>query len=314
MSTYELIAVLDGCGENASAPDDLTLIRKGRFTAVLASETRRRFAMPKNRQQALQGAATRQAHLERCMPLGTALPIRPNFLFSTENIDTLIAANEDIFAKVSKRLRNAVQYQVTVSWKAAEVLQHFRNTPEIKPLFEREIIAAEDLQQAIAKLAARLEAFMWQELRVVAKELLALPIAEGVLLNSAVLLAEADTFDLDKAVERIDALWPEGFSIRQIGPAPGSSFALLDPIWKSADQVREAHITLGVAPGVCADLLAEARRLALMQPGCDVGHIREAAQMVQAATRLNKSDEGFYLCAVRSDDQSADATLGQAVA
>lgn len=314
MNKHELIAVLDGCAENATAPDDLTLIKKGRFTAVLTSQPRRRFILPKNRQQALQGAATRQAHLERCMHLGTVLPVRPNCLFDEATLDGLITANEGIFAKVSKRLHKAVQYQVTVSWQPAKVLHHFRDTPEIKPLFERHTIAAEDLQLAITKLAARLEVFMWQELREVVEELLSLPLAENTLLNCAVLLAEADTINLDQAVERIDAIWPDGFSIRQIGPAPGSSFALLDPIWKPAEQMREAHVTLGVAPGVCSDGLAEARRIALMQPDCDVGHIRAAAQMVQAATKLSKTDEGFYLCAVRSDDQSLNTTRRQAVA
>ncbi|WP_370400183.1 GvpL/GvpF family gas vesicle protein [Sulfitobacter sp. JB4-11] len=311
---HELIALIDCCPNGAVSPPGVSFIPSGRFTAVFGKSTSWRMPMSGNRRQALQGAAERQAHLESCMRFGTVLPVRRECFVDPDAMSVLLTANADILDQVSQRLRGAVQYQVTVRWQAAQVLMHFRDTPEIRPLFSGTQITPVALESAVGKLAARLEATMWPELRSVGREVLALPVAEDVLLNAAVLVSEADIFNLDQAVERIDAIWPEGLSIRQIGPAPGSSFALLDPVWKDAATIEHAHVTLRLNPGASDQEITEARRTSLMKPGCDPGHIRLAAQLVQAATRLGGVKAGLHLCAIRADDQSTSASMGLAVA
>lgn len=314
MNKHELIAILDGFTGTEDVGEGLRLVKCGRFTGVLTPTTRNRFALPHTRRQALVFAATRQAQLERCMRLGTVLTISPGCLFDEADVSPFIIANENILTKISERLNKAVQFQVCVRWKAEDVLSYFRDAPEIEPLFSGDAITAQRLESAVSQLATRLEAFMWKELSGVAQEVLALPVAEDVLFNAAILLPEVDTLNLDQSVEKIDAIWPEGFSIKQIGPAPAGSFALLSPIWRSAAQVKGAYTSLGLATGVSPSDIADARRKALMTPGCDVGHIREAAEIVEADCRRGHIDKGVFLCIVLSDDQSDGATQRRAVA
>lgn len=304
MSKQALIAILDGCPDGAETPDGIRLLHLGRFTAALATDMSGVFSLLPNRRQALQQAVQRQAQLEQCMRLGTVLPVRPSAHLDDAAVQAFVTANAEILAGVSQRVRHAQQFQVTVKWTASDVLSHFRDAPEIAPLFAGKRTTAPALQAAITRLATRLHALMQQEISAVAQDMILLPHTDDVIFNTVLLVAEGDVFNLDLAVERIDAIWPEGFAIRQIGPAPASSFALIDPMWVSADQVAEAHATLGLPNGPDADAIANARRAALMQPGCDADHIRRAAQTVHAAAQLDQIHDGIHMCLIRADGQS----------
>lgn len=310
MKKNTLIAIVDGCAADAEAPDGLQLLRAERFTAVLGPTARKAVLWPQNRRDALQQAVHRQAQLEACMRLGTIMPVRQNAALDDHAVLAFIDANAETLAQVSQELRDAQQFQVTVTWKAADVLSHFRKAPEIAPLFAGESTTAHALETALSTLANRLHSFMEEALGAVARDVIILPVADDVIFNCALLVGDMDTMALDQAVERIDAIWPEGFAIRQIGPAPASSFALLDPVSVSADEVSAAHATLGVTTGADHDVIANARRAALMQPGCDADHIRTAADTVLASRRLGQSDGGFHLCMIRSDGQS-ESQLGR---
>ena len=311
---HEFIAVLSGCAEDPNIGDDLKLISSGPFYAVLTRATRPLMALPKSRRQALQGAAKRQAQLEQCMRFGTALPLRSDQWIDEDDARRFIQANTVQLAQLCDRLDRAVQYQITVQWKAEEVLTHFRDAPEIAPLYTRSAITAEALESAVSSLAARLAGFMHDTLGGVAKEVLTLPVAAALVFNAAVLVSQHRERALDQAVEEIDAIWSDGFTVRQIGPAPASSFALLSPVWVSAEQVKRAFATLGLSPGAEEAQIAAARRAALMVPGSSADHVREAAEIVHAASRLAGYHEGFHLCTVWSEDQSTVDVQGRAVA
>lgn len=235
------------------------------------------------------------------MPLGTVLPVRPDQYLDDPAVTAFLRANGAALGAVAERVARAQQYQVTVQWQAAEVLGHFRDAPEIAPLFAAERTTAQALQAAVQRLAARLHRVMQEKLSVAARELILLPQTEDVIFNAVVLVEQSDTHRLDGAVERIDGIWPDGFVVRQIGPAPASSFALIDPVWVSAAQVADAHVTLGIAPGADDTAIAAARRAALMQPGAEAEHLRLAAETVQAASRLGAAQNGLHLLRTLSD-------------
>ena len=194
------------------------------------------------------------------------------------------------------------------------MLDHFRDAPEIVPLFTGPSVSPSALRAAVNRLITRLQGEIWQMLQPVAKEVLTLPVTEDVLINAALLISRQDLFNLDLAVERIDALWTEGFHIRQIGPSPAVSFALLDPVWHPAASIRGAYGTLGLLPSASTEDIALARRIALKRAGSNIGQVRLAAQLLAAASQVNDVGEGLFLCQVRSEDQSMPAALGAAVA
>ena len=128
----------------------------------------------------------------------------------------------------------------------------------------------------------------------------ALPVAEDVLWNGALLVSKSGLTALDAAVEEVDAIWPEGLQIRQIGPAPVSSFALLDVEPVSAAQITAALCLLGLRSlGDHRDLAAARRSRLIAEPGSDSQAreaIRNAAHIIDAATRAPNPGKGFTLC------------------
>lgn len=207
MSKQALIAILDGCPDGAEASDGIRLLHLGRFTAALATDMSGVFSLLPNRRQALQQAVQRQAQLEQCMRLGTVLPVRPNAHLDDAAVQAFVTANAEILVGVSHRVRHAQQFQVTVKWTASDVLSHFRDAPEIAPLFAGERTTAPALQAAITRLATRLNALMQQEISGVAQDMILLPHTDDVIFNTVLLVRRAMPLTL---IWRLSALMPSG--------------------------------------------------------------------------------------------------------
>ena len=306
MKTHELICIVDN-GLHTPPDDQTHCVNVGPYTAILSTASRPLVSLPMSRAEAMRQAAARQALFERLLPMGTVVAAKPQLWLTPDQAATCLRANAGVLDETCAWLRHKAQFQIAVAWDAAQVLDRFRDTPEISPLFAAETTTPDALERAISRLRNRLGAHIRQLLDPVVTDIIALPITDDMLCNFAVLIPGKAEAQLDRCVEAIDAIWSDGFRIRQIGPSAAGSFALLDLAWVTADDIKAAHRLLSLDPGAPQDVVQSARRRALMTSQGDTSHIKHAARIVDA-TRQSGAD-GFHLATLLSEDQGlGDAT------
>jgi hypothetical protein len=305
MREFDLIAVLDGTHIQPPMPG-LQMVQAAGLTAVLSGVPRPLMRLPQSRATQLGETATHLTWQEACMARTTILPARQGCGLSLDGAAGFLVANHPILQANLTRFAGRTQLQITVSWKASEVLKRFCHEPELAPVFARTSVTAQDLTAAITALAQRLGRIIGDGLDQVAEDVATLPLAQDVLWNGALLVPAAALADLDAAVEAVDAIWPEGLQIRQIGPTPISSFALIEAEPVSTAQISSALGRLGLRGMPDATMLAAARRQRLLETP-DAGEhetIRRAAQIVGTAARLPDPGKGLILCHIWAEGQA----------
>lgn len=286
MMRHELVALMPGAAPTGMPPECRVVDAGGHF-AVLA---RGRLLPLAGRADAVRDAAERARLLEALMQCGTVLPALPGQRLAAGEVPDLVAANLPLIDDLSRRLADRVQFQVTVRWAEDRAAAAFG--------------VAETA--ALAALSASLSARIADRLAATGAEMIALPVAAGVLSNSALLIRRDAERALDAALEDIDAIWSEGFAIRAVGPYPAVTFASLvfDRIGRSA--ARDALTAFGLAEGFSAEALRSARRVVLMRTDPDHRQrIMRQAEILACLARLGRAQGPVHVGQVWSDGMSA---------
>ncbi|CAN0590126.1 unnamed protein product, partial [Ectocarpus sp. 12 AP-2014] len=283
MKAYELLCIVSG--KLDAPPNAQTRIYcTADYTAVMAKKPRPALSLPLSRADALKDAAYRQKLFEALLPKGTVLVAKPRQWITLAQAVGCLTTNAAILAKLCAQLRDQVQFQITVEWEPSQVLSHFRTAPELAGLFHAQTASARQLEAALGRLRQRLATQISDLIAPVATDMLALPRAGEMLSNLAVLIPNEREIDLDLAVERVDEIWTDGLTIRQIGPSAAGSFALLDLEWISAKDIEHAHQILGIKRTAKPDAQAAARRRVLLQPNVDAIQVKRAAAIAASAS------------------------------
>ncbi len=247
------------------------------------------------------------------MDLGTLLPVRQGSAVTSEGATAFLAANHPDLTYLVNRFAGQVQVQITVSWAQDRVLSRFSQGLELAPIFARGSVDPLELGRAIQRLALRLSAEIDAKLAPVITDCAMLPITEGIVWNGAALLAHHALPSLDSAVEEVDAIWPEGLSIRQIGPAPISSFATLEVeavTSRQIDRALDRYALQGLGARAERSMM---RRQALMALGPNADSslrevVRSEGIIVEASARLAEAGlnpaAGFALCNLWSEGRT----------
>ncbi|MEO0634192.1 MAG: GvpL/GvpF family gas vesicle protein, partial [Pseudomonadota bacterium] len=268
MSMRDLVALVADA-KNLPRLDGLNYVSAGDMTAVFETGAWRMLQRV-SRKAVLNGMVRRQSVLERLMPLGTVLPVLPGTRLDPDSMDTTWAANAPVLAALSDRLSGQIQYQIEVHWPSDKAAIRFGWTGK----------GARD--HGAADLAARVTARLYEAVG----ELVELPRTDDMLLNTAILMPRQDEMHLDAALEEIDALWPDGFRIRQVGPSPAVSFGSLGFRSIQPGAVRAARRALDLSQDADLEALTAARRTALMEASPEVrADLKEAAAVLEAAVR-----------------------------
>lgn len=312
MTGYDIAAILPGNIKTVPDSPDILCVCAEEMTAILVPRPYRAMLLPQSRKAVLQAAAARQRVFEAVMPFGTVLPFRPDVVMSPAQVGSFVRVNRPLLDRLADRFADVVQYQITVSWTPQQVLNRFRDSAELEPVFAAGHTSPRILSDAVTVLATRLGDDMRVILGKAVQEIMMLPCAEDMLLNAAVLVKASDVTPLDQAVEALDAIWTEGLQVKQIGPAPGTSFATLDARNVGPAEVKKARQLLGLASDPDDAAIAAARRRALIQRPADAAAIKMAATTVSAVCR--SGDSTCLLCFAISDDQAADAQQPNAMA
>ena len=246
------------------------------------------------------------------MALANFLPASPLAHLSPEASAVFLDANRPVLFDLIARFAGLVQYQLQIAWNEEQVLTRFRHSPEIEPLFAKPT-KPEGIPLAVGRLAESLGSVIVQELSP-ALEILSLPLAPGLLWNGALLLPQKAEGELEVALQKIDAIWTEGLTLRLTGPAPVMSFCTLELEKISAAQIDWALDRFGMTSLRQAQEVASIRRRLLIAAGGEGrDEIDFQARIIEAAARLD-GDRGFALCHARSEGQAATSPLVREVA
>jgi len=307
MKNFELYALTPATSD-LSRIDGLQYVHLPTYTAILCATPRKALALPQSRKQLLTAAARRQAQLEGCMDPGPLIVCRPQFFISPHDLPRLIGANGPLLDQLVSRLKDRVQYQITVSWNEAAVLTDFRYSSELKGLFQKRQVTPTALARSISALRQRLTHEIETHLSGLSDQIIDLPAMADMLCNKAILLERAQIPQLNVAVEAIDEIWTEGFRIKQIGPAPAASFALLDPYLVEADEIEAAILHLGLKEPLTENAINHARRETLRKAPQRANYTKRCAKIAAAAARVPDKAR-LFLCDVMAEDQSALKSL-----
>lgn len=311
MAEHDLYGVLEGDHPQPPSPQ-LRMIAQEGLTAVIAAHPRPLMRLPQSRKAQLMDLAERLRLQEACMTLGNFLPASPRAHVSPASAAGFLDANRPFLFDQIARFSGLVQYQLQIAWAEDKVLIRFRDAPEIAPLFSKPA-APEQIPLAVAQLAARLGHGIVENLSA-ALEIMTLPLVPGLLWNGALLLPQTAEPELEAALQRIDALWTEGLTLRLTGPAPVMSFCTLELEAISPAQVDWALDRFGLTHLSQAHEVAGIRRRLLMAPGgAELEEIDFQTRLIEAAARL-QSQGGFALCRTRSEGQALAGPLAREVA
>lgn len=268
MGLRDLVCVLNTTNDLPPF-EGLKCVQHAGYCVVLGKSHRQRLLRP-TRKAMLRNAADRQRTLEKLMPFGTVLPVLPGMALTSTEAQSFISGNQPALDELSKTLRNMVQFQITVSWDEDQAVEHFGQAE------------CYDLPAVRLQLAARFS----EMLEEVSSDRIALPLGDGVILNTVVLLNNNHEAVLDQLVQKIDATWTEGLRIRQVGPSPALSFASIGVRRVRKSQVAAARAALDLPSVASVDDVAQARRRALKQATPEAWQLlKDAAQVATAVAR-----------------------------
>lgn len=298
MPAQDLIALVRDMTPDAPlAP--LTAWTDARWSALVVP---RKMLRPRlGRRAALKIAARRQSWLEMLLPTGTVLPALAGTRLHRDELPALLGANATALEAEADALAGRVQYQITIRCDLARARTAIRYP----------LLSGATSDSAWKTCFATLVADRLATLPDVVQT--ALPTPDDVAVNVAVLLPARAGGALDKVLETIDALWPEGLSIRQIGPSPGVSFASIGLHRVESGDLSAAARVLDVAAGASAGEIRAARQTALRRPDAKVDMIRSAATLLTQAQAL-PAPGPFPQLHVWAEGQAQNATMRAAVA
>lgn len=251
----------------------------GAWTACLMERPRWRSVVPKR--IVLKRAVRRQQVLERLLECGAIVPVASGAYLEPDELPQIAAANGDVLSKAFEANEGRVQYEVEVGWAEDRVLTSFRSAPELAPLFRAASVSAKDIARGVEALRGRLAAKIGALLVPAAVEIVTLPCRPASVARFALLVSRMEQSNFERAVEAVDALWTEGFFIRQIGPAPAAAFGTLVFRRLSRGDIPKAEVRLGLPSTWKISDLGVARRRALLAADAP-----DAADEVRAAIRL----------------------------
>ncbi|MDX8348468.1 GvpL/GvpF family gas vesicle protein [Cognatiyoonia sp. IB215446] len=307
MKNFELYALTPRTSKLPKV-DGLQYLHMSTYSAIMSVKAQKAMALPKSRQQILSAAAMRQAQLEKCMEADPLIICRPQFFISQEHLPGLVSANRPLLDRLGARLKGKVQYQITVNWNEEAVLDKFRDSPELRGLFKKRQVTPTTLARSTSELRKRLVSQIETQLSRLSDQVIDLPAMPDMLFNAVILLARAQIPELDAAVEAVDDIWTEGFQIKQIGPAPAASFALLDPKPIDAGEIDAALKHLDLQRPLDESTVARARRETLLNVPQQADYTKRCAEIAAAMARAGNGPR-LFLCDVSAEDQAALTNL-----
>jgi DnaJ-domain-containing protein 1 len=187
-----------------------------------------------------------------------------------------------------------VQFQIQVRWDAVKAMAHLKKTGRLDSLDLT--LATRDrkafglsLQSIMEIERKRIGDELQDILNGASRDSVRLPLDdETMVLNTASLIARDGEAALDQAVEAIDAMIPDVFSIRYAGPLPAVSFANISITEPEIGSLAKAHVRLGTKQQASVDEIKAAYRNAIRQVHPDTGGVESSTDATAELAKANK--------------------------
>lgn len=214
-----------------------------------------------NKKQKLRTLVEWQQILEQCLQLETVLPGSGKMhLNSLEEARMLLGGHSDALKNALHTHGRHIQFQITISWDPAAVLQAQKahlQTLHDKPRGHHGF--GEQLQTQMENYKTQQAAKFLDLLSTKATDMIQLPCdTADMVLNVVVLIPRDKEGQLDQAVEHIDQDMPGQLNIKYVGPLPSISFASLNITRTPQRAVSDACKLLNVALPSEPDMIRQA--------------------------------------------------------
>ncbi len=227
---FEPVAVLRRM-DVAGLPEGLaaTIIAVGALAMVLVAVARpvgvAATLMGKSAQILAERMAARGRMLEAVHGAVDILPARPGQAVDLASARAALAGNATELSAALGGLAGHAQYGVAVRWRPAEALRRFAGEAELAGRTEPRARA-----EGAEALRVRFGAVIAGRLASAAADRIVLDCDPGpeMLTDVALLLTRGGEPALDREVEAIDAVWPEGLQIRTTGPGAPEAFGAFE--------------------------------------------------------------------------------------
>ena len=267
-----------------------------------------------------------QTGLETLARQTPILPAHFGTLFgSSEEVEAFLIANSSAIGDAFDDYGNTWQFQIEVRWKPEEALATLSSC-QLQTMPQDPKSIADTLASALETERQRLTDQMEAILQPNCMQLASLPVLdETEVARFVALIDRSNETSLDAAVEAVDALASDLFTIRYLGPLPACSFASISCEQVSLEALTDAERILAISPGANATTIQKAFRNKVRQehpdakPGlrtesADMSTTRQARDLLLKAgemrTALNHSNYETNLPALkvhRDLDAGADA-------
>lgn len=170
-----------------------------------------------------QALVARQQLFEHLLSVGDVLPVQPGTRLADGAVKEFLLINADLLRDALGVFAGHVQFQLTVRWDPEQALGRFAAETEFQTC-----ASAQDHASAAEALRKRLGQEFGGFLDTASLDRSDLPIDDvDTLVNCVLLINRRDLAALDRALERIDAVWTEGLRVTLTGPLPPLSFGLI---------------------------------------------------------------------------------------
>lgn len=234
-----------------------------------------------------------QQILEQAQQAGPILAAAAGQRFADEEtVRRFLSLNTEALRQGLKEFGQLRQHQVTVSWNPTGAMLHFRKAAAVAEALQAVAkdpgpMAGALLQKAMEGQKALLAEGFRAELAAATTDVIELPVDDpDMLLNVVAAIAPGGGEALDRALERIDAVWSDGLQVRSVGPLPAISFAAVSIDRIEPDRVESARRRLGVADAASLEEVETAFRAVLKSAHPDQGGKAEEARALVDARDL----------------------------
>lgn len=309
--------VLDVVGIDSDDGQVHVVLHEGVAAVVSASPLEDYRAL--RRQEVATYLVAHQRVVEAIMRERPVLPVRFGTVLRDEaQVRRLLELGEGRFKAALAELDDRVQMEVVVLWDLQEVFGEIAQQQEIARLraeiaarpteaTEAERMAVgQKVHASLLERRAALQSQVLPALRSAASDVVVNPpMDDGMVVNAALLLDPADDGAMDRELERLDQAFDGRLRFRCVGPLPPYSFAMVEIVVPSHEEVDKARQTLGLGEVVRPGEIRQAyRRLALQS------HPDRRADDATAESRMAELANAYAFLSSYAEAQAFEEGFG----
>lgn len=244
-------------GNRSGLPEGVRVIEGKRFSAVVGGMPEKDLS-GHDRRSLAHLLLAHQKIVEEIMTVTPVLPVK----FGTvapdrESVERCLGGGAEELAAAFARLEGKVQFEILVTWDLDALFREIAAEKAVAALKTELAMAGgsgdrngrirlgELVKQSLERRRAELSMRLCEALREMAVDSVANPLMDDRMVLNLALLVKADEIShLDRCLESLDAAYGGQLTFRCVGPLPPHSFATVEIVFLSKDEIDRARSAL----------------------------------------------------------------------